>query len=129
MYRVLKPASSGVVVYSGGRYSFLVRLPFKIIQNIIALLRSARAYPAPAQPDLSPLYFHTHSYKWIAKELRNGYQFTLASWSSMNVPFLHLCVHRWLLGKQFLSLIYFLEDRFPYVLGRMGQYPMFILKK
>ena len=128
MYRVLKPASSGVVVYSG-RYSFLVRLPFKIIQTIITLLRSVRASPNPAQPDLSPLYFHTHSYKWIAKELRNGYQFTLASWSSINVPFLHLCVHRWLLGKQFLALIYFLEDRFPYLLGRMGQYPMFILKK
>ncbi len=38
-------------------------------------------------------------------------------------------IQPWLGGRLWLSLVYWLEDRFPHYLGRNGQYPLIILRK
>lgn len=58
-----------------------------------------------------------------------GFDFDILVWRSISVLFLKTYIHGALLGKQILALIYRLEERFPHLAGRLGQYPMFIIKK
>ena len=143
--RVVKPGCSAVVVYSWGQRSFLIRLPFKLLRAVtrgLWVLRSwllgslhRKGYTegtkkcGPPWPDLSRLYFYTHKYEWFNKQMRGSHDFELLVWSSVNTPFLETCIHPWLLGRQALELIYWFEERFPHVAGRLGEYPMFVFRK
>jgi hypothetical protein len=45
------------------------------------------------------------------------------------VRFLRTFVHDRLAGRTLLRLIYWLEERFPHFLGKVGQYPLVELNK
>jgi SAM-dependent methyltransferase len=141
IYRVLKPGGRAVIVYSWGESSVLMRLASphnrvnRAIINAAAFLAGSRKRSVPdqlpnAQPD-SParLYSHSHTYSWFAREFKALAPFKLACWRSVNVEFQRTYIRDWLFGKQALAIIARLEDKFPWVLGRLGQFPMFVIDK
>jgi SAM-dependent methyltransferase len=138
LYRVLKPGSTGVVVYSWSNHSLLMKaMLFPIYAPIIAIRMAKKVIGSffagedkPSQrPPETKLYFHVHPYKWFDKEIRRLFDFEIVVWRSVNVPFLKLYIHKWLFGKQLLSFIYWLEEKFLHFLGRFGAYPMIIIYK
>jgi hypothetical protein len=74
------------------------------------------------------LYFHAHRHQYFAKQTQLS-NFDVSVWRSVSPVFTKTYVHSWLLGKQVLALIYWLEDRFPHITGRFGQYPIFVIDK
>jgi ubiquinone/menaquinone biosynthesis C-methylase UbiE len=123
LYRALKPGGTSVIVYSWGSGSLLMNglmLPYKIYSLIKRKFLSS---------DRKKLYFHAHSYQWFCQEIQAKYQTQIFTWRSVNVPFLKLFVHRFLGGRMLLKLIYWLEERLPRTMGRIGAYPLFVSKK
>ena len=123
LYRVLKPQGKSVVVYSWGRHSLLMRLfllPQKLFSFIKRKLISKKG---------ETLYFYAHPYQWFSSEIAAHYSTELFSWRSVNVPFLKTFVHGLLGGKNLLKVIFWLEERFPYYMGRFGAYPVFVSVK
>ncbi len=127
--RVLKPGSSAVVVYSWGNRSLLMNLttlPFKVLGAILKRMQMLKKeYSETSEPKL---YFHVHKYKYLKSQIR-GFDFEVLVWRSVSVLFTKRYIYGWLFGKRILVLIYWLEDRFPHLFGRIGQYPLFVIKK
>ena len=137
LHRVLRPESSAVVVYSWGNHSLLMNLtvgplrPWRILREhiprILGSLMKRRS--ANASEDARPkLYFHAHRHQYFARQTQLS-SFDVSVWRSVSPVFTKTYVHSWLLGKQVLALIYWLEDRFPRIAGRFGQYPIFVIDK
>ncbi len=130
VYRVLKPGSSAVVVYSWGPLVFLSKMITTTAQKIRACRSKgddldSNEYSIPSGANL---YFHSHNYRWFISQ-KWGFDFDILAWRSVGPLFLKTFIHNWFFGKQILALLYWLEERFPYLAGRLGQYPMFVIKK
>ena len=132
LYRVLKPGARAVVVYSWGPHSMLMRLlsPHRgLNRRIAALLTRTHASP-PASPAPSmKLYAHFHPYSWFQRALRILGSHKLACWRSVDVEFQRAYIHDWLFGKEILAVLAWIEEQFPSICGRLGQYPMFVISK
>ncbi|MEA3326249.1 MAG: class I SAM-dependent methyltransferase [Chloroflexota bacterium] len=50
-------------------------------------------------------------------------------WRSVSVPFLRSVIYQDWGGRFWLKVLYWLEECFPYVLGRVGQYPLILVRK
>lgn len=124
LYRVLKQGGTSVVVYSWGGRSILMNfflLPIKAYSYLKRkLVRSESG---------ETLYFYAHSYRWFQREIEDKYRAKLYAWRSVNVPFLKTFIHPKLAGRFLLRLIYWLENRAPEIMGRIGAYPLFVVKK
>ena len=108
IYRVLKPGSSAVVVYSWKGHSFFMDvmfLPHRISRRFKALIRSTlrqeRSLPAnkSSGPSGPKLYSHAYDYKWFVRQ-KSGFEFDILVWRSVSVPFLKTYIHNKLFGKQ-----------------------------
>ncbi|MGE3318994.1 MAG: class I SAM-dependent methyltransferase [Candidatus Berkiella sp.] len=122
--RVLKPGGRSAVIYSWGRRSLLMNLfmfPMKIASLFKRLLPGKAALPS--------LYFHAHSYQWYRQNIEYQYGCKLYSWRSVNVPFLKFFVHDKLGGRAMLKAFFWLESRYPKLMGRIGAYPLFVSTK
>jgi SAM-dependent methyltransferase/uncharacterized protein YbaR (Trm112 family) len=141
IYRVLKPGARAVVVYSWGKHSVLMRLasPDRRINRAIIKAAAVLKRPRKGTPDESSegqpsdppvnLYFHVHPYSWFLQILGTLGSFKLACWRSVSVEFQRAYIHDWLYGRQILATLAWFEDRFPWFFGRLGQYPMFVIRK
>ncbi len=138
IHRVLKPGASAVVVYSWGGRSFPMRIMrgmkllfFKIPRGVIQ-----KVFPGAEKTDGKgpsgegepSLYFHAHRYGWFKKQGFN-FDFDILCYRSLGEPLLGTFIHRRLFGKQILDLAFYLEDLFPRLAGRLGEYPMIIVRK
>lgn len=145
IHRVLKPGASAVVVYTWSYSLFMdiASLPSRIVNKIGRGIKKVSkilntSLSTPPSSDVKPLtintqlslYFRPKNYKWFCQNVKDVYnQVDIYVWSSVNVLFLKKYIYSWFLGKQILDLIYWLEDKFPYLMGRFGQYPLFLIKK
>ena len=90
--------------------------------------KTASNAPVPA-PDAPSLYFHPQDYHWYRTTVANRMSVTLGCWQAVSLPFSQAFV----LDKTFtpflLTLISGLEQMFPAFMGRVGAYPLFILRK
>ena len=143
LYRVLKEGRTGVVVYSWGSRAPLMRVMNLTPRIAWAKLRrlfgagsrpgssapEARAIGNPAERSTPTLYFFCHDFRWYLREVEQVFGASLAVWRSMSVPFMKTFVHAGFLGRKLCGLIFRLEEMFPRSLGRLGQYPMFVLSK
>jgi len=123
LYRTLKPQGTAVVVYSWGNHSCFMKCATLPIRALNWLKRSFR------KNQHDELYFYAHNYHWFSQLIKKRYQVNLFSWRSVNVPFLRCYIHRYLAGKSILNGIYYLENRFPSLMGRIGAYPLFVCQK
>ena len=133
LYRVLKSNSTAVIVYSWGWHSMLMNIALLPIRTIRALKRikhivSRNLIRRKVLNKSAGLYFYVHNYKWLQQ--RNfPFSVELKVWRSLHTNFLKLYIHKNLFGKQFLNFIWKLEEKYPKFVGRIGAYPMFIIKK
>jgi ubiquinone/menaquinone biosynthesis C-methylase UbiE/uncharacterized protein YbaR (Trm112 family) len=129
IHRVLAPGSSAVVVYSWGPRSPLMNMLLFPIPLIRATRATVKRLASMKGKDFKPkLYAHMHDYRWFAEQ-KWGFDFDIVAWRSLSHHFSKVYVHRWLFGKQILKLFFWLEKSFPNVIGRIGQYPLLVLRK
>jgi ubiquinone/menaquinone biosynthesis C-methylase UbiE/uncharacterized protein YbaR (Trm112 family) len=135
LHRVLKPNSVGVIVYHWGKYSLLMNittLPLRILDKLGKRWTAfwARGKEKSVELASKELYFHTHNYKWFKDRAEKAnINIDISIWRSVNLLFLKTYIHGWLFGKQILDLIYRLEESFPKLTARIGQYPILIVQK
>lgn len=138
--RVLRTGGQGVVVYSWGPHALLMKLLLVGLslprpvrkwwawrRAQLRRLLGLRPRATPSAPKL-PLYFHPHPWAWWRRQ-EVGCQIEVRSWRSLNVPGLQKYVRPRCGGTALLRLVYGLEERWPHLLGRIGAYPLFILRK
>jgi len=139
LHRVLRPGSSGVLVYTWGVRSPLLRLvffPSSILRKLVRLPRKlsgavSRALGRAGADAGSPppdLYFHAHDYGFFA-DTDWGFGLDLRVWRAASVEFTKAFARPWLGGRQLLKLVWWLEEQAPRLAGRFGQYPLFVIGK
>ena len=148
IYRVLKPSGCALIVYTWN-YSLLMNLGFLPIRfirkfkttakyflnflNLKTIGNSSSEIKLPKSEDSSSsfnLYFNPQDFQWFESDVQSlSENVELKVWSSVSTYFLITYIHEYFFGRQILALIYFLEDLFPKLLGRFGQYPIFLIKK
>ena len=137
LYRVLQPGGRAVIVYNWGDHALLMNLlswPLKIIAFPGRLVRYVRrcvaAGGASRQAAQVPgLYFHAHNLRWFEANVKPEVPYRIFVWRSLSVGFLKGYIHAALGGKRLLAAVYRLEERYPGLLGRLGQYPLFVVDK
>jgi SAM-dependent methyltransferase len=143
LYRVLVQGKTGVVVYSwGGSATFtkLSEVPLKAIgfvrrvlkgisRRIKRLGRAEQKALTPQQPKYAKLYFHSHTYEWVETHIRARIPMEIFVWRSVSVKMTRTFIHPLLLGRLWLAILYWLEDRFPVWFGKNGVYPLMVIKK
>lgn len=141
LVRVLRPGRRGVVVYSW-RFPAPLMMPFhpvgtakRVVKAVVPahVLSRLRARFRGYQPEIAErdgaLYFHPYGYSWYRRNLRAPYGAGLASWRSVSMSFQQRFAHDRFGGERLLRIVYLLERRFPVVMGRLGQYPLFYFVK
>jgi hypothetical protein len=148
--RVLMHEKTGVVVYSWGTQLpatkfFTTYTPKKLLRTVLPNLlvdglkkvfgaqTPTRATDHPSvlrtTNKNSVLYFHAHDYTWFQREIASIADWDVRVWRSVSVPLLQRYVHTKLLGRLLLSVLFRIEDTFPHLFGRFGQYPMMVYRK
>lgn len=142
--RVLGAGGQGVIVYSWGEHSSLMRLarlPIAVAQTVrraaARLARPSRrspdGTPAGSTPEdlLSRPGTHTahHDYRWVVSHLTDLPGFEIRVWRSVSTAFTRAFIFEVLLGRVWLRWLFWLEDLAPGWFGRMGQYPLFTIRK
>lgn len=145
LFKVVKQGGKAVVVTSWGHRSALMRffkLPisatFKLIRLYRRIARKENALPAQvegASDDAVELltaagtFTEKHDFKWVNQELNDLPHLDVLVWRSVNASFLRAFIHDRLLGRLWLRVIFEIEERFPRLFGRLGQYPMILFRK
>jgi ubiquinone/menaquinone biosynthesis C-methylase UbiE len=145
LYRILKPGARAAVVYSWGKYSRIMhlcegasrlprrlkRLAAKTIYRVLkpAKYRTILDLEAADKKAAAELYFDPYPYAWLARELSARMTWSLTIWRFLSVGFLRAFVPDNALGRGLLDFIYAIEEGFPQLTARLGQYPVILLKK
>ncbi len=66
--------------------------------------------------------------EWLRRELKEN-DIQILVWRSVSVRFLRAVIHKRLAGKLLLSILYWLEDKYPSYFGVNGQYPLIVFSK
>lgn len=128
LYRVTRSGGRIGIVYSWFYHSPLMNLTLLPVQ----LYRIARHIAGKVYVRLFPqkprLYFFVHGRRFF-KNLPFGDQVEFYAWRSLNKYFLNLYVHQALGGDKFLRWISELEEKYPRLMGRIGEYPIIVIDK
>lgn len=128
LFRVTSAGTAAVVVYAWGKHAPLMLL-FDALPHKLASLwrRLRRGGTAGAQP--GALYFAPQSPGWFRREVAARVPAEIKVWRSLSPFFQQHFVPANALGAWFLDRIYALEERWPGLLGRWGNYPLLVLRK
>ncbi len=140
--RCLKPGARAVIVYSWGTQSPLMKAAQPFIRAMNALARlyrritHRRSSPTGAidQPTeeaerlirTAGTFTFKHNYRWVRDNLGRFPGFDIRVWRSVSTSFLRAFIFRPLLGRQWLRVLFALENLAPHMFGRLGQYPMIL---
>lgn len=140
--RVARPGGKVAVVYSWGDASPLMRVfrhPMKFAERAMAALRRKRGaeesqldYLDAPRPEAERLlrspgtFTFKHDYKWVRSTLKDLPGLQVRVWRSVSPAFMRAFIHRRLLGRLWLRILYWLEELFPAFFGRVGQYPLIV---
>jgi len=142
IYRVLTPGSSAAVVYSWPSSQMLKgwlfprrikRIIRRRIQNFKSQVKKILNWKnrtetaAQAFVPLKPYHF-TYDQNYFETSLK-GIKFEVAVWRSVSVPFMRMYIHPHLFGAAIMRGIYRKEEGNPALYGRIGQYPLFVIRK
>jgi ubiquinone/menaquinone biosynthesis C-methylase UbiE len=145
-FRVLRPGGNAVVIYSWGENSILMRLASIPVQlagmflRLYSRIRFGKDRPMKVKDQeidketvallTKPgLYSFKHDYQWLRKSVGGLPGFEVRVWRTVSSAFLRALVHRQFLGRYWLRILFWLEERLSYPLGRLGQYPMVLFQK
>lgn len=129
--RVLSPNKSGVVVYSWGDHSAMMKILHFILRAWNFLSKRLLKMPSQTQTSGSkpPLYFYAFDYPWFRDNLAIRSQWQIKTWRSINVPVSKFFIQEYFGGKQILTTLLTLENTFPNFFGKIGQYPLLVYRK
>jgi hypothetical protein len=149
LYRTLAPGKKMVVVNGWTRSPLMVRL--SRFMNFMKRLhrwwqrKIKRQEPAAqggnksessAKPEVekadsppSGTYVQKHDANWLTQALTGRMPHKILVWRSVSVAFLRSVIYPGWGGRFWLKIIYWLEERFPKYLGRVGQYPLLVVYK
>jgi len=88
--------------------------------------------PAPAplsKPNARGTFVRKENAARLQEELNDRIPIQIWCWRSVSVRYLRTFIHARYAGRFWLKLIYWLEERFPHFLGKVGQYPLIVLAK
>jgi ubiquinone/menaquinone biosynthesis C-methylase UbiE/uncharacterized protein YbaR (Trm112 family) len=129
MYRVTKPEGKIAIVYSLFYHSWLMNISLFPLQ----LYRIARHFAGKIYVRLfnskPRLYFYPHSLGWFKRNFEFKDKIEFYCWRSTNKYFLNVYIHQRLLGKRLLASLRKSEDKHPKLWGRLGEYPVIVIKK
>lgn len=134
LYRVLTPGGRAAVVYSwGDPWSMrTLHAPLAVrrwgMRAQAALRSRIKAGNRADDPTDRALYFEPHDHKWFTG--RNWeFDYRVSVWRTVSVSVLKIYAHERLAGRRLLRALYRLEERYPHVFGRVGQYPLIAIEK
>jgi len=150
LHRTLKAGRSAVVVYNWPHNTLkrfisfpfrlldavkgmIVRIPgaWRVIRRVKAMGHHGEGEGDSYRSNLTsvpPLYFHSHPLTWFRREFDSLFPLEVRCWRSVDVPFLRT-VRESERGAQVLNFIRSVEDRFPRLMGRIGAYPLLVIRK
>lgn len=142
--RVLQPGGKCAVIYTNPDCllnRFAIRCSPRIIVPRIPGARwlwrrffrhrfiSERAAPAPACDDAPALFFNPKPLPWIREALRDHANVSIRCWASAGLPFTTQFIPDNRLGALMLRILFMKEHLFPRLFGRMGAYPLLLIRR
>jgi ubiquinone/menaquinone biosynthesis C-methylase UbiE len=119
LYRTTKEGATCVIVYMW---------PTSSITRLGELIDKQAAPAArPAQAQL--LYFQPRDHRWLTSALPADWSVDIRSWRSVDRTFSRAFVAENVVGAALLRLMYFLEERLPHLMGRLGRYPLIVIRR
>jgi SAM-dependent methyltransferase len=145
-FRVLRPSGKGVIVYSWGEHSTLMRLarfPMWIASKLIKVYNRVRHGRQPIKGTQGPrkdtedlkvvqapsLFSFKYDYQWLRQQAGHLPGFDVHVWRTASSAFLRAFIFKPLFGQFWLRILYWVEERAPRLMGRVGQYPMVLFEK
>ena len=147
LYRVLQPGCQAVVV-NGWTESKMMRSLHWMVNLMEWLLHSRRpaereekAQTGPTPPTSAPktagaksaqpvgTFIQKIDADWLKQQLEGRIPYEIFCWRSVTVRFLRAVFHAPLGGRFLLRRLFALEEAFPAHFGKVGQYPLIVLKK
>ncbi len=147
LYRTLTPGKTMVVV-NGWTNAPLMRWLTRFMAAIKQFhdwRRKKKVGTKPVEPSVKPgglspqetnqgsapagTFVQKLDAEWLTQALKERMDFEILVWRSVSVRFLRSVIYPEWGGRFWLKVIYWLEERFPRLLGRIGQYPLVVVKK
>jgi SAM-dependent methyltransferase len=150
LYRVLRPGRQMVVVDGWTHAPLMTRLAgFMDFMKRLRAWRKGKADQTDSQPaesigaagssavdvetgePVSPAgtFVEKFDADGLIELLTDRMPFEILVWRSVSVAFLRAVIYPDWGGRFWLKVIYWLEERFPRLLGRVGQYPLILIRK
>ncbi len=80
-------------------------------------------------PSPTGTYVQKLTASWLTQALENRMDYKILVWRSVSVRFLRSVIYQDWGGRFWLKVLYGLEELFPSLLGRIGQYPLVVVNK
>jgi len=129
IYRVLKPARAAVIV-NGWYRPLIARLTRPIIQlQRILAGQALKKKKTAAADDPFGTFVNKATPRSFKSEFSSLFKFEIYVWRSLSPRILLNLIRPNVLGRFILSVFYRLEEMFPHFMGRIGTYPLIVIKK
>ena len=119
---VTRRSAPVVIIYSNPRS--LPQMLLSPIKRTILWLKRRKA----AEPGEGELYFHAHRLGWW-KRFEDIADVKVYPWRSFSSRLQRRIIPGTAVGGKMFQLLFWLEERFPRLAARFGQYPMVVLTK
>ncbi len=139
LYRTLAPAGKAVVVNGWDHPPMTVFLDFWIglINRLYAArrrepLRSSDDAATPGKQSVTNgrgTYIHKETAKWLQQDVGSQLPIQIWCWRSISVRAMRALIHPKLGGKLLLKILFWKEELFPHLFGKLGQYPLVVITK
>ena len=149
LYRTLKPSRSMVVVNGwtnsplmtrlSGLITFMTRLRGWWLRKIKRQVVESNAdsgsttqqasLPQPQSQAPQGTFVQKLDAAWLTYALTGRMSYQILVWRSVSVPFLRAVFYEDWGGRFWLKILYWMEEIFPNLLGRIGQYPLIVVSK
>ncbi|NUN99087.1 MAG: class I SAM-dependent methyltransferase [Saprospiraceae bacterium] len=129
LYRVAKPGSKIVIIYSWFYHSWLMNLSLNVIQLYRIIRHFAGKLYVKMTHSKPRLYFYPHSPRWFKTSFEFSDDIAFYCWRSTNKYFLNLFVHKWLFGELLLNKLMEIERKYTRFMGTFGEYPAIVITK
>ena len=139
IHATLRSSATAVIVngWDNPPLSVFFNFWIRLYQRLYAFIRSEQksmtdqlsADNGEVKPSTRGTYVRKNNAAWLQKEVGNHIPIQIWCWRSVSVRFLRSFIHARLGGRIKLQVIYWFEERFPHFLGKVGQYPLIVVRK
>jgi SAM-dependent methyltransferase len=134
LVRVTKSGGRIIIVYTWATsiamdFAFGLRRWLGRIRHALRPREESSAAATSAMSTVPPLYFSPQDYAWYAREVASRHRARLKVWSAVSMTFQTRFFSPHRSGRMLLAVVKGMEDYFPWLCGRFGQYPMFVISK